>query len=412
MENHFLHKAGVDLIPQIKEGFNNLLSSKLRSFLAVLGIMIGTASVVAMVSCGQLATRQALAQFKKLGTDLLSVSIYSDNQGQEQSNGGQAQQKLTVKQAMDMTTAVPGILEVAPYATLFNDTSYAGKKLNIGGIIGATQTLQDVIKIDITQGRFISFLDKYAYYCVIGNKLAENLKKDGLLNPVGKQLHIGKNFFTIIGVAGPWAENSFFNQDVNNSIIIPLSTATIINKYADINNLVLKLNTGADIPNIKDGINKYINDQVSGKRTFIRSAQELIASMKNQRKILTLLLALIGSISLIVGGIGVMNIMLVSVVERRKEIGIRMAIGARRRDIQSLFLIESIALSLFGGGLGVIFGILTSYFVALFSNWGFTIFTLPPTIGFGVSVAIGIFFGFYPAYQASQLDPIETLRSD
>lgn len=125
-----------------------------------------------------------------------------------------------------------------------------------------------------------------------------------------------------------------------------------------------------------------------------------------------MLLALIGSISLLVGGIGVMNIMLVSVTERRKEIGIRRAIGARRRDIQTLFLAESVILSLFGGTLGVLLGVLISYVIASFAKWSFHLFLLPPLVGFCVSVAVGVFFGFYPAYKASQLDPIQTLRAD
>jgi len=148
------------------------------------------------------------------------------------------------------------------------------------------------------------------------------------------------------------------------------------------------------------------------RRTFFRSAKELISSMTKQKQILTIFLGLIGSISLIVGGIGVMNIMLVSVIERRREIGIRRAIGAKRKHIQHMFLIESVVLSLLGGTLGVITGIATSFVIAEYANWHFTIFVLPPAIGFTVSVFIGIFFGYYPARQAARLDPIQTLRSE
>ena len=141
-------------------------------------------------------------------------------------------------------------------------------------------------------------------------------------------------------------------------------------------------------------------------------AKQIIKSMEEQGRIFTLLLGLIGGISLLVGGIGVMNVMLVSVVERKREIGIRKAIGAKRRDIQMLFLIESIVLSLFGGVLGVIAGLGVAYVISLFSGWQFSLYLEPPLIGFGVSVFTGIFFGFYPAMRAARLDPIETLRSD
>ena len=167
-----------------------------------------------------------------------------------------------------------------------------------------------------------------------------------------------------------------------------------------------------EVDEVQVQIHNVLSQIIPGKQLFFRSAKQLIASMMTQRKTLTLLLSLIGSISLVVGGIGVMNIMLVSVVERRREIGIRMAVGARRKDIRYLFLIEAVALSLFGGILGVMAGVLTSYIIAMFAGWAFHLFFFPPFIGFLVSVAVGIFFGFYPAYSASRLDPIQTLRAD
>ena len=211
---------------------------------------------------------------------------------------------------------------------------------------------------------------------------------------------------------GYWQENTFFNQDVNKALIIPLESSQLITEYATINNIVMQLKPDINIEAVQAKIQKILGTMIPGKQFFFRSAKQLITSMTNQRNTLTLLLALIGSISLLVGGIGVMNIMLVSVVERRREIGIRLAVGARARDIRHLFLVESVTLSLVGGVLGVIIGILTSYVIATFAQWPFEIFLLPPLVGFMVSVAVGVFFGFYPAYQASKLDPIQTLRSD
>ena len=234
----------------------------------------------------------------------------------------------------------------------------------------------------------------------------------GVTNPIGTQIRMGKHIFTIVGIAQKWPENTFFNQNINSSIIIPIQTSFVLSKYTKINDIVFRLKPGAKIPAIKASITDYIDKHAPNNNLFIRSARQLIDKMQAQQRTFTLLLGVIGGISLLVGGIGVMNIMLVSVVERRREIGIRRALGAKKRDIQILFVVESTILSVFGGGLGVIFGIVSSFIIAEFSHWHFMLFIFPPIIGFSVSAAIGIFFGFYPAYRASQLDPIEALRSE
>lgn len=393
---------------QIKEAYANIISSKLRSFLAVLGILVGTGSVVAMVSGGQLATAEALKQFSELGTDLLAVSVFSGNsKGSEKS----ADHEVTAEDILNLKNRVSEITAIAPYTTVYSDVSYDGHRLQ-ANIIGSVSALQQVIRINMQKGRFLTIYDTMEPFCVIGAEVARNLAKLGIKNPIHKQLQIGERYCTVIGVAKPWKENSFFNQDVNKSLIISLDTTKFISQYATINNVVMRLTDNPDIDDVQAKIERIFHKLAPDKQLFFRSAKQLIGSMTSQRNTLTLLLALIGSISLLVGGIGVMNIMLVSVVERRREIGIRKAVGARSKDIRQLFLVESVALSLLGGVLGVLTGLLTSYFIAVFAGWQFEIFILPPLIGFLVSVAVGVFFGYYPAYKASLLDPIQTLRSD
>lgn len=384
----------------------NLSAAKLRSFLAVLGILVGTAAVVALISCGELATAKALEQFKKLGTDLMSVTMYPKQQG-----GSLSKSFPSIKEWRALNEIVPEIDAVAPYATSYQPSSFKGKPIQ-GAIIGADETLKQIIKIDLAKGNFVSFLNSFEHYCVIGSGVAQQLRAMTLDSVLGKQIQIGGNLYTIIGIANKWQENGFFNEDINRAIIVPLAGMPLINRDNKINNAVILLKPDTDIELVISDIKNYFARLYPDLNVYTRSAQQIIDSMESQGKIFTLLLSVIGGISLLVGGIGVMNIMLVSVSERRREIGIRKAVGARNRDIQRLFLSEAIMLGLLGGSLGVISGIVLTWIVAWFSQWTFHIFLLPPLAGFLVSAATGIFFGFYPARRAAKLESAVSLRGE
>lgn len=390
---------------QLTHAFKNILTNKLRSLLAILGILVGTASVVAMVSSGQMATIHALAEFKQLGTDLLSVSFFKEAQTTS------TQTNLTIKDIKQMPAFVPQIKQISGYTMLYVPVAYQDKQLN-AVIVGADNELMSVIKVNIATGRALSFLDKNSMYCVIGNAIAKKLKTKGVFNPIGQQILLGDSYFTIIGVAKPWQENSFFEQNINQSVIVPLNASLLLSQQAKIGNIVMRLNEGTDIDNTEKNIQNYISQILPGQSFYFKSAKQIMTSMANQQKTLTIMLGLIGSISLFVGGIGVMNIMLVSVTERKREIGIRKAIGAKQKDIKKLFLTESMMLSLFGGFLGVIAGIIATFIIAHIAHWSFHLFALPIIIGFLVSVLVGIFFGFYPAVKAAKLNPMEILRSE
>jgi putative ABC transport system permease protein len=385
----------------------NLTSSKLRSFLAVLGILVGTAAVVALISCGQLATEKALEQFKALGTDLLAVSVYQKSP--DKSHSGE--DSLSVDQWQLLGERIPSILQIAPYSTAYQPLSFQGKLMQ-GVVIGADEHLAGIVHVTLSQGHFVSFLESFEHFCVIGDGLARQIKEVTMDDPIGKQLRIGQSLYTIIGVAEHWKENSFFNEDINQAAIIPIAGITLVSKDAKINNAVILLKPDSPIDAVIDEIKQIISSQAPKLSVFPRSAKQIIASMESQGRIFTLLLAVIGGISLLVGGIGVMNVMLVSVSERKKEIGIRKAVGAKNSEIQALFLVESVMLSLLGGILGVILGLIFTRIVAYFSGWTFSIYWLPPIAGFLVSAATGIFFGFYPARRAAKLEPMVSLRSE
>ena len=388
-----------NLYVNIVEALKNIMHSKLRSGLALLGILIGTASVVAMVSGGEMATKYAIQQFAGLGVNLLSVSLDTyDYKGPE----------LTLAKALDTKNISPSIREVDPYLDTYTNVSFNGMEID-GGIIGTMENILPIMKLSVMQGRFVSHLDRYSSYCVIGNDVYQKIKRFDP-NPIGKQLRLGTSYFTIVGITGEWAPSTFISEDLNRTIFIPVQAAKLIDKNAAIRNIIFWLKPKTNIDLLEQNITGYFAKVQPGARLNFMNAKEFIKRMEKQRDILTMFLGLVASISLLVGGIGVMNIMLASVTERRQEIGIRRAVGAKRRDIQLLFLIEAVMLAVTGGVIGVILGEVVSFIVARIEHWQFTLFFDPAIVGFCVSVFIGIFFGFYPARKASKLDPIETIR--
>ncbi|CAM2742080.1 ABC transporter permease [Legionella worsleiensis] len=397
----------MNFINHCQHALVNLTASKLRSVLAVLGILVGTAAVVALISCGQLATEKALEQFKALGTDLLAVSVYQKMPSKSRSG----EDSLSIVQWQSLADQIPYIKKIAPYSTAYQQLSFQGKVMQ-GVVIGADEHLAEIVHVDLAQGHFVSFVESFEHYCVIGDGLAQQIKEISMDDPVGKQLRIGQSLYTIIGIAQHWKENGFFNEDINQAAIIPLAGISLVSKEAKINNAVILLRPDSPIDEVIDQIKHRISSLAPKLSVFPRSAKQIIASMESQGRIFTLLLAVIGGISLLVGGIGVMNVMLVSVSERKKEIGIRKAVGAKNSEIQALFLVESVMLSLLGGALGVILGLIFTRIVAYFSDWPFSIYLLPPIAGFIVSAATGIFFGFYPARRAAKLEPMASLRSE
>ncbi|WP_028388752.1 ABC transporter permease [Legionella fairfieldensis] len=395
------------LFGHVQQALVNLTAAKLRSFLAVLGVLVGTAAVVALLSCGQLATEKALEQFKTLGTDLLALSTYQKNPAPSHS----VSESIPVNLWREMPEQIPAILEIAPYSMAYQSISFQGQVLQ-GVIIGADEALASIIHIKLAAGHFVSFVESFEHFCVIGHTLAQQMQQVSLDNPIGQQLRIGPALYTIIGVAEPWKENGFFNEDINQAVIIPIKGIPLLSRDSKINNAVLLLKPDSNIDEVITQIRQVINSWAPDLSVFVRSAKQIIASMENQGQIFTLLLAVIGGISLFVGGIGVMNIMLVSVSERKKEIGIRKAVGAKNSEIQILFLMEAVILSLSGGMLGVFAGLVFTRIIAYFNEWPFILFLTPPLAGFAVSVITGVFFGFYPARRAAKLEPMASLRSE
>ena len=399
---------------QIKLALTNIIASKLRAILAILGILVGCAAFVALVSMGKLASYQALKQFKSLDRNLLAISIAPKNYKNRlfRNRTKKTFDPFDIDTALDLKTSSSEIINVAPYIRLYAPLSFLGYKLNFNGsIIGATENLLKIMDLSLQEGRFVSYFDQNSFYCVIGKDVYEELDKY-TNQPLKKQIKLGQDYFTIIGISQPKEENMFVSADSNKTIFIPIKAAKLIYPHAVINSLIVELKYDADIEKAKKEIQEYIEAHTVDKQVYFRSSKQIIDNIKKQREILTLFLGFIGGIALVVGGIGIMNIMLVSVTERKKEIGISLAIGARRGDIRKLFLIEAITLSLLGGIVGIITGVLIVYSIAKTKNWEFFLFLAPLFLGFAFAVLTGIFFGFYPAHKAAKLNPIEVLHSE
>ena len=387
----------------LKEAIFSLWFAKQRTLLAIIGITIGIGSVIGMVSIGKIIQKEAMKQFLAMGTDLLTLTRFSQN--------SRDSDRILIQDVNTMELAIPSVKELAPNIQAQGQPTYKGKNIERGSVIGVTQPFIDINKLEIVEGRFLSDLDRLSYYAVVGHSVAEFMKKYANKDLIGEKIKIGDRLFSVIGVLEN-STNENLNFEPNHSILTHLTTQIRLDKNLEIQNIKIRIDPNADHQKEIKKIQEYFLNKKSISDIEVRSPQELIKQMDEQMELYTMLLGAIGSISLIVGGVGVMNVMLVSVTERKKEIGVRRALGAKRRNIKAQFLIESTALSMLGGAAGIILGIAVAYFVAQYGKWEFVISEFAIILGFGVSSMVGMFFGYYPASQAAKLDPIVALRSD
>lgn len=389
----------------IKEALRSLASSKQRTVLALLGIVIGIGSVIALVSTGTIVQRETMKQFLEMGTDVLSV------QKEWRRGSGSEDTGFRFEDVLALGYEVPGIEGVAPHATVHGVLRVEGERINVPAI-GVTYSFQEINKLRLAEGRFISDLDYLMYQMVLSGSQAARLREYAGPDLVGKNIFFEDRLFTIVGELKPAAFSPMRPFESSEGVMIPISTALRMTENTQIRNIQVVKSQHLSHNQAEQLIVDYFQNLPRAEQVSARSAEQIIEHMEKQMQMFTLLLGAIGSISLIVGGVGVMNVMLVSVAERKKEIGIRRALGAQKKDIQGQFLMESVILSLLGGFLGIIIGVGVSYAISWFSGWDFAIIYEAVFIGVGVSAAVGIFFGFYPARQAANLVPIQALRSD
>ena len=382
----------------LKNSIKNIINNKLRSLLTMLGLVIGISSVIVLVGIGNGTSSKITSQVASLGTDVLTINIKSSDYSLMYSE-------------IEEILSLYNVELVAPYKNVTSTVSKDGSTFSRSSIVATTPDYLETLGLTISSGRLLSIIDleNYSKVCLIGNDLVNNLFK--LSNPIGQSIKIDGDNYTVVGVLTE--QGSSLGNNIDETIIIPFTTAKYLGSDTSINNMYVKVSNDKYIDNTISNIEKYISSSLGITSDYfsVSSQDSMLNTMDDINNTLSLLLGGIAGISLVVGGIGVMNVMLVSVTERTKEIGIRKALGARRKDILLQFLIEALVLCLLGGIIGVIFGMGLG---TLLNRMGYT-FT--PTIitiliSFLSSALIGTIFGIYPANKASKLNPIEALHAE
>jgi putative ABC transport system permease protein len=394
----------------IKVALRALRRSAMRSILTALGIIIGVAAVIAMVSIGNGAKSQVEASIASLGQNIISVFPGSATTGGMHGGWGSAS-SLTVDEALSIRREISGIVAVSPEMRDRQQVLANGLNWN-SSVNGEDVTYLDIRLWTIAEGEMFTEADvnSAAKVCVIGQTVVAKLFLDG--DPVGRSLRIRNLPFKIVGVLKAKGFN-YFGSDQDDVVIIPYTShLKRIARRPNLNSIIIQAESPDQMTRIQQDVTDFLQQRRNGRDPdfTVRNQQELAEAATATTKTMTMLLGAIAGVSLIVGGIGIMNIMLVSVTERTREIGIRLAVGAHGRDVLTQFLVEAIILSVMGGTLGILLGVGSSQLISRLNGWPVLISTSAIFGAVAFSAAIGVFFGFYPARKAAQLDPIEALR--
>jgi putative ABC transport system permease protein len=408
----------VSLVACARVALRALRVNTLRSVLTMLGIIIGVGAVIAMISVGAGAQARVAEQIRSLGSNLVIILPGSFSAGGVRLGYG-TRPTITSDDADAILREIPTVHAVAPAVR-------GGGQIVLGNtnwgttIQGTTPAFEEARQWPAVAGRFFTQeeFETAAKVVLLGQTVAQNLFGEG--DPVGQIVRVREVPMTIVGVLDRKGQSSW-GQDQDDVALIPLTTAKkrVLGRSwplaTSVNVISVRIRDGADmsaaIEEIRDLLRQRHRLQPFQEDDFwIRNLSEMLQAEEESSRILTILLGAIASVSLLVGGIGIMNIMLVSVTERTREIGIRMAVGARARDILTQFLVEAVTLSLTGGVLGILVGVASTSAIAYFAEWQTLVRAESILLAFGFAAAVGIFFGFYPAQKAAGLNPIEALR--
>ncbi len=424
-----------------KVGVKNLLLHKLRSLLTVLGVILGVGSVISMLAIGEGSKREALEQIRKLGArNVIIRSVKPGEDGPDDDSASSATQQtarvlefgLKYTDFENLIATIPTIENAVPIALVIQDAQRRHRRIPHARILGTTPDFLAIKSLTVYRGRFLTTADNVntANIAVLAAGAADRLFK--FEDPIGESILLGDDVYRVVGIlsaqgSGNATVGAISQQDLNNDIYVPLACAK--RRFGEIQSIrsagsrsYQKTQLNEITLAVKD--ENMVSQTAAMARKILLNAHpraddfelqvplELLHQAEKEKRIWNLVLGCIAGISLLVGGIGIMNIMLASVTERTREIGIRRALGARQSDITYQFLVECVLLSSVGGVLGVIMGVSLPFIVSRFANIETVVSYWSIGLAFGISVAIGIIFGIYPARRAALMDPIEALRHE
>ena len=401
----------------MKIAFRALRVNKLRSALTMLGIIIGVGAVIAMVAVGSGATARIEQQIASIGSNIIQVQPGYQNTGGVKSGSGNAQ-TLTQDDGKAIGDECSAVAHSAPIArgntqVIFGNNNWSTQ------VYGTTPEYLTIKDLTMDEGEAFTQadVDSSNKVALLGKTVVENLFNGD--DPVGQIIRIKKVPFTVVGVLSPKGQ-SMVGQDQDDVIVLPISSAKkkVIggrqNNINTVNNITVQAlpgQTALAATQIEALLRQRHRLQATQDNDFdVRNMEEILKAQESSAQVMAILLASIASVSLIVGGIGIMNIMLVSVTERTKEIGLRQAVGAKTRDILSQFLVEAVTLSVLGGTIGILMGVTASLLISYLAEWRTLVSPVAIISAFLFSALVGVFFGYYPARKAAYLDPIEALR--
>jgi putative ABC transport system permease protein len=404
------------LLASLRIALRALMVNKMRSALTMLGIIIGVGAVIAMIAVGSGAKKRIAEQIASMGSNMLIILSGSSTSGGLRFGAGTVP-TLTADDAKAILNEIPAVKYVSPILGGIAQVVFGNQ--NWSTIVnGATPEVLEIRDWPLSSGRSFTQqdVDGATKVCLLGQTVVDNLF--GGIDPIGQVVRIKKVPFTVIGVLAPKGQSTW-GQDQDDTIFIPLTTAQKRLFGMQFPGMVRIITVQAREPEVMKEVENQINELLRQRHRIqpgqdndfsVRNLTEIMSTAEQSARVMSLLLGAIASISLIVGGIGIMNIMLVSVTERTREIGIRIAVGAKGRDILLQFLIESLVLSLIGGTVGIGIGVVGTLILSSFTQWP-TLFSIQAILlAFLFSGSVGVFFGFYPARKASMLNPIEALR--
>jgi len=397
---------------QLQIGIEGIFTHKLRAFLTMLGIIFGVSAVISMLAIGEGARRKALSQIQSLGLNNIIIQDINESDSEDQ-EASILLNRADADAIFEILTTVKSVIPVVEREYL---VSYLDRESDIT-MTGSIPDYFRVMNLQIKKGGYYTSTDnqRYQRVCVLGSEVADELFT--IEDPLGKKIKIENQWFTVIGVLmyQPVSTAGATELNYNTHIFVPMNSVLIRFDYdpmeSELDQIVVEISDSKYVvasAEIVETILDRRHNRVKNYKLIV--PEQLLRQSEETQKIFNIVMGAIAGISLLVGGIGIMNIMLATVLERTREIGIRRSLGATQNDIRNQFLIEATILSLIGGVVGIFFGYVLAYSVTLFSEWETAVSLWSIVLSFGVSSGVGVIFGYYPAKKAAELNPIEALR--